>query len=136
MEYLDTNLIIRYLTQDHPEHAARVQPLFQQLAAGTVQLSTCEGVLIEVVHVLASRALYHLPRNEIQQKLSVIIDLAGLKLPFKHVYQRALELYEATPRLDFVDALIVAHMEHARITSLVSFDKDFDGLPTVTRREP
>jgi predicted nucleic acid-binding protein len=136
MEFLDTNIIIRYVTQDNPDQASRAYHLLQQLDAGTRTLMTTEGVLIEVVQVLSSRVLYNLPRDEIKTHLSAIIPLRGLKLQHKRTYLRALDLYVLFPHLDFVDALNVAHMERTKISSIVTFDRDFDRVPGITRQEP
>lgn len=38
--------------------------------------------------------------------------------------------------LDFSDALLVATAEATGITSLLSYDTDFDALPGITRQEP
>ena len=92
MEFLDTNPIIRFLTKDHPEHGPRARALFQQLASGTASVITREGVIVESVQVLSSKSLYNLPREEIRDKLSPILDLPGLRPAQREVYQRALEL--------------------------------------------
>ncbi len=132
--FLDTNIIIRYLTQDNQQQAEKAYRIFQQLEAGTATATTCEAVIIEAVHVLSSKALYILPRPDLRTHLTTVIAFKGLKLPNKRTYLRALELYAST-NVDFVDALIVAHMERARINQLLSFDRDFDRLPNITRLE-
>ena len=38
--------------------------------------------------------------------------------------------------IDFVDALVVVKMKQKGITTLVSFDHDYDGFPFITREEP
>ena len=134
MHFLDTNIIIRYLTQDNPQQAEKAYRIFQQLEAGTATATTCEGVIIEAVHILSSKALYTLPRQDIRTHLTTVITFRGLKLPNKRTCLRALDLY-ATTNLDFVDALIVAHMERAKINNLLSFDRVFDRLPNITRLE-
>src|SRR5918911_916017 len=111
--FLDTNLIIRYLTKENPDQAQRAYRIFQQLETGALTTTTCEGVIVEAVQVLSSKALYNLPRQEIRRHLSTILQLRGLKLANKRTYLRALDLY-ATTNLDFVDVLIVAHMERTK----------------------
>jgi len=135
MEYLDTNVILRYLTQDDPSQADRARLFLEQVQSGTITVTTSEAVIAEVVYVLSSRALYDLPRPDIKTHLANIISLRGLKLPNKRTYLRALDLYE-TANLDFVDALNVAHMERSGIQTIVSFDRDFDTIAGITRREP
>ncbi|MFN8496309.1 MAG: PIN domain-containing protein [Anaerolineae bacterium] len=133
--FLDTNLIIRYLTRDNPDQAARAYRIFQRLETGQLTAATCEGVIIEAVQVLSSKRLYNVPRQDIRMHLATIIQLRGLKLPNKRTYLRALDLYASTS-LDFVDVLIVAHMERSRVHSVLSFDQDFSHIPGITRTEP
>ena len=45
---VDTNLFIRYLTNDDPEKADRISHLLDDAAAGQVTLVTTEMVLAEV----------------------------------------------------------------------------------------
>lgn len=135
LDYLDTNVFIRHITQDDPQMAQRSRALFKQLEAGHATATTCEGVIVEAVQVLSSRSLYNLPRPQIRQHLANLLSLKGLCLPRKRVYLRALDLY-ATSSLDFVDALLVAHMERDGSKVVISFDQDFDRVPQVTRREP
>lgn len=135
LEYLDTNVFIRHITQDDPQMGQQARAFFKQLEAGQVTATTCEGVIVEAVQVLSSRALYNLPRSQVCQHLSNLLALKGLRLPRKRVYLRALDLY-ATTTLDFVDALIVAHMQRDRSNVVISFDQDFDSVPQISRRQP
>lgn len=133
--FLDTNILIRYLTKDDPEKAARAYAFLLQVEQGTTLATTAEAVIAEVVYVLSSKTLYNVPRPTIRQRLIAIIDLPGLRLPNKPIYRRALDLY-ATTNLDFVDCVVVAQMERAKLTRLLSFDRDFDTIPGITRVEP
>ena len=47
--FVDTNLFIRYLTNDDPALADRVDQLLDDAAAGTIQLVTTELILAETV---------------------------------------------------------------------------------------
>lgn len=133
--FLDTNVILRYITRDDPEQARRAQRVFEQLEQGELSVTTTEAVVVEAVQVLSSKALYHLPRAEVRTHLTNILHVRGLVVPQKRSLIRALDLYAST-NLDFVDVLIVAHMERLRVTTVLSFDKDFDRMEGITRREP
>jgi uncharacterized protein len=135
VQFLDTNLIIRYLTKDNPNQAQRAKKLIQQIQAGLLTVITSEAVICEVVWVLSSRVLYHLPRQDVRTHLTNLLSLKGIRLPYKRTYLRALELYAST-NLDFVDVLSVAHMERAKIQTIWSFDQGFDRLQGITRQEP
>ena len=135
MRFLDTNLVIRYLTRDDPQKAEAVRQLLQRVKAGQEQVRTTEAIIAEVCYVLVSRA-YNLSHEEIRERLVPIITLRGLKLAHKRTYLRALDLYAQYPRIDFEDALSVAYMEAEGITELYSYDTDFDGIEGVRRLEP
>ncbi len=95
-----------------------------------------ETVLVELVQVVSSKVLYRFPRSETRRHLSSIILLRGVKLPRKGRYLRALELYEAHPRLPFVDALLATYAEETPPATVLSFDQGFDRVPGLTRDEP
>ena len=137
MRFLDTNVILRYLTRDDEAKAEACYRLFQRAKRGEEELLTCEAIVTEVVYVLSSsRAPYRLSHEEIRARLLPILTLRGLKLPQKRVYLRALDLYASSPFLDFEDALAVAHMEQRGITEIASYDKDFDRVTGLQRIEP
>ncbi len=137
MRFLDTNVILRYLTRDDEAKAEACYQLFQQVRRGEEELVTCEAIVTEVVYVLSSpRAPYRLSHEEIRARLVPILTLRGLRLQQKRVYLSALDLYASSPFLDFEDALAVAHMERLGVTEIVSYDRDFDRLPTLQRVEP
>ena len=134
MTPLDTNVIIRFLTNDHPILSPRAYALFVDLAAGDTTASLTEAVLVESVQVLSSKNLYNRPRAEIARHLGNIIRLQGVKLPRKRRYLRALDLYVAWPGLSFVDSLLAAYAEESPPPTVISFDEGFDRLPGITRR--
>ena len=137
MRFLDTNVIVRYLTRDDEDKAQACYQLFQRVHRGEEELVTCEAIVTEVVYVLASpRAPYRLSHEEIRARLVPILTLRGLRLPQRSVYIRALDIYASSQFLDFEDALVVAHMERQRVTEIVSYDRDFDRMAGVHRAEP
>lgn len=136
MKFLDANILLRYFTRDDAAKADACYALLQRVQAKQEEVTMCEAVLAEVVYVLSSRNIYALGREEIQRTLLPVLSLPGLKLPQKRTYLRALDLYVAHPRLDFEDALAVAHMERQHIATLLSYDRDFDRIATITRQEP
>ncbi len=135
MEFLDTNIILRYLTRDDPAKAQRCYALFQQVKRKQIRLVTSESVLAEVVYVLSSRSLYNQPRENVRTLLLPIISLPGLKLAHRRAFFRALDIYAST-HLDFEDCLSIAHMERLKVNTILSYDQDFDRVKGIQRREP
>jgi predicted nucleic acid-binding protein len=134
-DFLDTNVLIRYITQDNPDQGRLAHELIDRVRAGTQDVTTCEGVIVETVQVLSSPRLYNRSRAEIQAYLTAILNLPGFRSSDRTTYLRAMDLYAST-NLDFVDVLEVAHMEKDGIGVMISFDRGFDRLSGITRREP
>ena len=137
MRFLDTNVILRYLTRDDEAKAKACFELFQRVKEGSEEVFTSEAIITEVVYVLSSkRGPYRLSHEEIRSILVPIITLRGLKLAHKRLYLRALERYVASPFLDIEDAVSIAHMERNSIREILSYDTDFDRIPNLKRVEP
>jgi len=135
MIFLDANVLIRLLTRDDPEKAQRCFDLLKRAERGELELVTSEYVIAEVVYVLSSPRLYHLPPKRIRDLLLPILSLRGLKLLSRQVYRQALDIY-AQYNVDFGDALTVAHMRKWEIRTILSYDRHFDRIEDVERQEP
>ena len=137
MRFLDTNILLRYLTGDDPRKADACFELLQRIDSGDEEVMTSETVISEVFYVLTrGRGGYRVDRAELAERVKPIAAARGLRLPEKGVMLRALDVYKTYPFLDFEDALSVAHMESARIEEIVSYDEGFDRVPEVRRVEP
>ncbi|MBI5880340.1 MAG: type II toxin-antitoxin system VapC family toxin [Chloroflexi bacterium] len=134
-QFVDTNVFLRFLTRDHPKRAEACLALFQKAQRNEVRLTTAEAIIAEVVYVLASKQLYNLTPEEIRARLYPLLSMPGLKLPYRRMYLRALDLY-ASQRLDFEDALAIAHMERLKIGEIISYDREFDRVAGLQRIEP
>ena len=135
MQFVDTNVFLRYLVNDEPTKAQRCLDLFLQAKNNKVSLTTSEAVIAEVVYVLISKRLYNLGRTDVVARLRPLLVLPGLKLPHRTILLRALEIYAAYV-VDFEDALSKAHMERNLIHEIYSYDTDLDQMEGITRIEP
>ncbi len=133
--FIDTNIIIRYLTKEDPDKARACYALFKQAEENKITITTSESVIAEAVFVLASKKHYNLSPVEIKKRLTAILSLRGFKLEYRQTYLRALELY-TTYTMDFEDCLSIAHMERQQLKNIYSYDQDFDRVTSVNRIEP
>jgi predicted nucleic acid-binding protein len=137
--FVDTNVFVRWLTQDEPAHGARATEFLKRVENGELAVTTSEAVIVELVYVLQSKRLYSQTRPQIRDAIGDLLSLKSLRLPPKTVYLRALDLYVQNPSIDFVDCLNLAHMEHAGVKEIWTFDKDYShvkGISGVVSREP
>jgi predicted nucleic acid-binding protein len=133
--FVDTDVLIRFLTGDDPRKQAQSTKLLEAVEAGELVVEAPVTVVADAVYVLSSKRLYNKSHAEVQALLTPIVRLPGFKIASRRAVIRALELY-GTTNLDFGDALIVAQMEQRGSQVVYSYDEDFDRIPGVTRQEP
>jgi predicted nucleic-acid-binding protein len=117
---LDTNVVIRYLTQDD----ARQSPIATRLMEKTLS-SDDPGfislvVLAEVVWVLVS--LYSVDRAGVSDVVSALLTTEQLRIESAELVWRAKRRYEAS-KADFSDALIADCAVAAGCKRAVTFDR-------------
>ena len=118
---VDTNLIVRYLVQDHERHAKAAVKLFDACDRGDVVIVVLPAVLAESVFVLES--FYEHPRGDIASALGRLISSPGVEISGTAIHLDALDRYRRT-KIHFVDCLIAATAA-AENTPVASFDQDF-----------
>jgi len=132
--FVDTNLFIRYLTNDDPAKAERVDGLLNQATQKKIKLITAEMVLAEVIWVLES--YYELEKAQISEMLEAILATPGLEVTNAKTVEKARGYYSAH-NIDFVDAYIVALMEKIGVSGIYSFDKKhLEKIKSIQRLEP
>jgi predicted nucleic acid-binding protein len=131
--FLDTNIILRHLLQDHAEHSPRATAYLRQIEDGLVRVRTSEIVIFETVFTLQRWA--RRPKDQIRDVVLRIIDLPGIVLPGKRRLHKAFDLY-VRHNVAFADAYHAVLMEQLKLKEIVSFDTDFDRLPGIGRTEP
>lgn len=132
--FIDTNIFLRHLTGDHPEHSPAARALFEAIHQGRISGWTTETVITEIVWTL-SGSIYHQTPRAIVDLLAPLVSLPGLHIPRKRLYGRVFELY-ATARIGFVDAYHAALIEQRGESELWSFDTDFDRIEGLRRLDP
>ncbi len=118
---VDTNLIVRYLVQDHEKHAKAAGRLFDACDRGDVVIVVLPAVLGECVFVLES--FYEHPRGDIASALGRLISSPCIEIDGAAIHLDALDRYRKT-KVHFVDCLIAATAA-AENMPVASFDQDF-----------
>ncbi len=131
--FLDTNILVRLLTDDDPEKSARALALLQKVERGEEQLVTSPMVIFETVFTL--QKTYHAPRRVIREGIEAVISLRGLRLANKTLYLSALDGYVEN-NISFADAYNAAFMRSRRLSEIYTWDTDFDKIEGIARFEP
>jgi len=127
--FVDTNVLVRHLTGDPPDRAARAT----RYLAGADELLLPDLILAEVACLLES--FYEAPRTQVATTLRAVLAYPAVRVLDADLLQRAVEIYEIH-RLDFADAYLVASAERTGIGVIASFDRSIDRVATVRREEP
>ena len=88
---VDSNIFLRHIRQDHPDHSLRSSAYIARIEAGELTVTTNELVLFETIYMLQS--FYHMSKPDIAAVLLPIISLPNLKILGKGRLHRALEWY-------------------------------------------
>jgi predicted nucleic acid-binding protein len=131
--FLDTNILLRYLTRDDEAKAEAAFDLLMRTEDGTEALVTSPMVIFETVFTLAKS--YGVDRATIRRLMEPIISMRGLQLANKQQYLKALEFYESKG-ISFADAWNASFMLARRIPEIYSWDGDFDHIQGISRVEP
>ena len=133
LPFLDTNVFLRHLLQDHPDHSPRATLYFDRIERGGLRVETTATVVFETVFTLQS--FYKHPRPLIRANVLPLLRLPNIVLPGKRRLRRAFDLYTSTS-LSFADCLHVAIAEARKVPQFVSFDRGLDRVAGLNRVEP
>jgi predicted nucleic-acid-binding protein len=123
---LDTNLLVRYVTQDDPRPARSVDKfLAEALAEGTMLRVSCI-VLCELAWVLES--LYDYPKKDMLTALEALVAVQQLEIEDRDQVNLALEDYRRGGA-EFSDYLIGRRTQAAVCDNTATFDKRLKASP-------
>jgi len=117
---LDTNILGRYLTQDHPAQSAAAAREIEQAARSGIKLVIGPIVLCELVWVLESA--YGHSRGEVAGALDNILRTAQFEVLEKDLLWPAVEDYRRGPG-DFADYYIGRRHRQAGAERTLTFDQ-------------
>lgn len=117
---LDTNVVIRYLTQDDPKQSATANRIIERELTEKNQGYITLISLIEITWVLES--CYDQTKEELINVLDLLLTIKQISIEKTDLVYLALKRFR-TGTADFSDALITLVCEDAGCKRVVSFDK-------------
>jgi len=121
---LDTNVLVRYLTQDEPGQARKASGVVAEAVALGERCFLGSVVLCELVWVL--RGAYGFDKATVVSTLDRILSTAQFDIGDKDLARRALEEYRGG-KADFADYMIGHSNREAGCESTVTFDRRLKG---------
>lgn len=126
---LDTNVLVRHLTADPPDQAARATAFL----AGAEELLLPDIVVAELVYALET--VYRVERARVAELLRAVIAFPAIVVLDEAQLLRALELYERE-KLDFVTSYLAAVAERSGIGAVATFYRSLERIESVKLIEP
>jgi predicted nucleic-acid-binding protein len=116
---IDTNVVIRFLTRDHPELSNKSAEIFKKIEKGEIKAKITESVLAEIVYVIMK--IYGKDREYTANVINKILSLKGIVNRDKTQLKKALSIFE-NQKVDIVDAILLSHEKQC--LGILSFDRD------------
>ena len=124
---IDTNVVLRYLLGDHPEFSPKAEAFMFDVSKGVKKAEILDIVIVECIYVMEK--YYEIPKTEIVEKLSGILNFSGIVNPDRSEILEALLKYENS-NIDIVDCILAARSSPEKV--VISFDKDMKKLKAVS----
>ena len=131
--FIDTNVIVRFLTGDPSQMADQARLLFDSVDRGEQILVVPMIVIAETVWVLQSFFGYQ--PSKIARILQELLSHDSMETEYKVSMLTALSLY-AEKNIDFVDAILAVQMAQQAVRGIYSLDHHFERLTGITRLIP
>ena len=126
MKAIDTNILIRFLTDDGPEQSKLVTGLFKKTEEENEKLVVSSAVILEIIWVL--EANYRTPKPKVITALDKIRGLEFLYFPNSRSLGKLIDISSEYPSLDLSDLFIALLAEEYGAKSIISFDKKVKDL--------
>lgn len=131
--FLDTNILLRYFTNDDPEKAQRALALLRRIEHGDEKVVTSLLVVSEIVFTL--ERFYKLPKHRVHEMVRDLISLPDVQLSGKSLCLAALEQH-AEKNVSFVDAYNAVFMQSRDLSEIYTWDTDFERFAALTMVDP
>jgi len=120
MVYIDTNIIMRYLLDDHKELSEKAK----QIIDSETKLFICDGVFVEIIYVLTK--VYRVERELVKRTISELLSKRNIYISDESVIKKSLELFTKY-HIDYMDSLLCAY-NHTNSIKIETFDKKLEKL--------
>jgi predicted nucleic acid-binding protein len=132
--FIDTNILVYHLAQNHESFSPRSSALLDDLAAGRTTATCASTVIVETIYVLEKGFL--VPRSNAHSALKSILSISAIEFDFRDALLAALDFWDSQPPLSFADCYHLALSKEHDLEAIYTFDKKMDRYPGVKRIEP
>lgn len=132
--FIDTNIFIYHLTNNHPEFSPRSTSLLEAIENGQIEAHTSVTALDEALRVL-TKFMGH-SRHTAGEMFMIIFSIPDIRIEHRAAVMDAIDFWVRQSPLSFIDCYHLALTKELGMTQIFSFDKKMDRYPGIERIEP
>ena len=120
MKAVDTNILVRFLTQDDPSLAKRVSHVLDRAERDGEPLYVPQAVILELLWVLGSH--YRYSRDDVLDALAHLLEMSVLEFESRSLLIAWLQIARVT-KMDYADILIALQARERGCEATLTFDR-------------
>ena len=132
--FIDSNILVYYFTDNHPDHSPRCAALMDRLDRGEETAWCTSTVIMETAFVL-ERSL-RVPRHLIAPALSDFVSIPAISFDFRDAILQAISIWAENGPLSLPDAYHLVFTKQQALSRIYTFDRKMNRYPGVERVEP
>lgn len=132
--FIDSNILVYYFTDNHPDHSPRCVALMDRLDRGEEAALCTSTVIMETAFVL-ERAL-RIPRHRIAPALRDFVSIPAISFDFRDIILEAISIWTENGPLSLPDAYHLAFAKEHGLSRIYTFDRKMNRYHGVERVEP
>lgn len=132
--FLDTNIFIYHLTNNHVDYSPRCTAIFERIEDGEIQAHTSITAVDEALRVL-TKGFGH-TRDSAGAMFSILLSQPEIRIDHRETALNAIQFWIEQSPLSFIDCYHLALTAELGMTQIYSFDKKMDRYPGIERIEP
>lgn len=121
---IDTNCILRYLLDDNPQQADKIEDFFMQAKENKIRITVSILVFVELIFAL--KKFYNYSKAEIIEKLTPLAEFTYLDIEKRELLLQAFSLY-CQANISFVDTILCVEAKMGG-RQLLTFDRKLGEL--------
>lgn len=125
---LDTNVILRYLLNDHEDLSTKACEIFDNIKTGQLRAYITRYIFAELIFVLIK--FYQVPKDIVVEHMSDLLKIKNIVIDEKETVINSMDLYLAN-NISIVDAMLIADSRNLNY-QLISFDNKLNNVNSST----
>jgi predicted nucleic acid-binding protein len=134
IRFIDTNIFVYHLTQNHQEYSPRCTALMERIEAGDVEAVTAVTAVDEALRVLTKEFGHE--REDAARAMSVLMSQPEININHRAEVLTAIDFWAFNGPLSFVDSYHLALTKALGMTEIYTFDRKMGRFPGVDRVDP